>query len=216
MAGRWNEQSQRESQECTNKVYGSLWEYNDHVEILPFLAEDTVYKPLDALIEQDNALKIRAAKRTNMGRILVRFSHIGMVLFCGVAGGIFVLQGGMEAGDAADLFLAAGKGMCIFLLNVLLMYGINVYGDSWAVKLSFFAAENGYKKVSAMPVCNVKNRFSGGDIFNRIVAGTGHIIGLWFSTIDVISGLAATGILLYLFAGQSFWIMATVGALVFF
>ncbi len=122
----------------------------------------------------------------------------------------------VESGDAVSLFLAAGKGMCIFLLNVLLMYGINVYGDSWAVKLSFCAAENGYKRVSAMPVGNVKNRFSGGDIFNRIVAGTGHIVGLWFSTIDVISGLAATGILLYLFAGQSFWIMATVGVLVFF
>ncbi len=97
--GREVEQRQRESQECTNKVYGSLWEYNDHVEILPFLEEDAVYKPLDVLIEQDNALKIRAAKRTNMGRILVRFSHIGMVLFCGVAGGIFILQGGMEVED---------------------------------------------------------------------------------------------------------------------
>lgn len=109
----------------------------------------------------------------------------------------------VEQGTVNSLFIAAGKGLLVFSANIMLMYFINVYGDAWAVKLAFGAAENAYKDMSKLAVADMKRRFSAGDLFNRVAAGTGQIVGLWFASIDFISGLAAVTIITILFALQA-------------
>lgn len=110
--------------------------------------------------------------------------------------------------DAIDsLLIAAGKGLLIFALNIVLMYFINVYGDAWAMKLAFYAAEHTYKDISKISVCDMKRKYSNGDLFNRIASGTGQIVGLWFATMDLISALAATILITLLFALQAKTIM---------
>lgn len=109
----------------------------------------------------------------------------------------------VEQNSVESLFVAAGKGLLIFSINILLMYFINVYGDAWAMKLAFCAAENAYKDISRLSVSDMKRKFSEGDLFNRIASGTGQIVGLWFATIDMVSALTAVVIILILFAGQA-------------
>lgn len=110
----------------------------------------------------------------------------------------------VETSDISAIFSAAVKGLVIFFLNVMLMYIINVYGDAWAMKLAFGAAKRSYIKISKYPVASMKCQYGDADIFNRIVSGTGQIVGLWFSTIDICSSLVASLIIIYLFAEQSY------------
>lgn len=109
----------------------------------------------------------------------------------------------VEQGAINGLFIAAGKGLLVFLANIILMYFINVYGDAWAMKLAFCAAENTYKDISKLAVGDMKRKFSVGDLFNRVVSGTGQIVGLWFASIDFISALVAIVIITILFALQA-------------
>ncbi len=110
----------------------------------------------------------------------------------------------VEISDISAIFFATVKGIVIFFLNVMLMYIINVYGDAWAMKLAFCAAKRSYIKISKYPVASMKYQYGDADIFNRIVSGTGQIVGLWFSTIDICSSLVASLIIIYLFAEQSY------------
>lgn len=95
----------KESEDATNQVYGTLWEYNDNLEILPFLHERTAYAHLEAAIERENELKIRASKLTNMSRIFMRFSNIGTILLGGVLGGILIYFHKITAADLMALIL---------------------------------------------------------------------------------------------------------------
>ena len=110
----------------------------------------------------------------------------------------------VEISDISAIFFATVKGIVIFFLNVMLMYIINVYGDAWAMNLAFCAANRSYIKISKYPVASMKYQYGDADIFNRIVSGTGQIVGLWFSTIDICSSLVASLIIIYLFAEQSY------------
>lgn len=95
----------KESEAATNEVYGRLWEYNDNLEILPFLNEKTAYAHLEAAIERENTLKIRASKLTNMSRIFMRFSNIGTILLSGVVGGILIYLQRITSADLMALLI---------------------------------------------------------------------------------------------------------------
>lgn len=113
----------------------------------------------------------------------------------------------VEQNAVSGLFAAAGKGLLIFSLNIVLMYFINVYGDAWAMKLAFCAAEHTYKDLSRVSVCDMKRKYADGDLFNRIASGTGQIIGLWFGTMDLVSALVAMLVITLLFALQAGTVM---------
>lgn len=113
----------------------------------------------------------------------------------------------VEQNEINSLFMAAGKGLIIFTANIFLMYFINVYGDAWAMKLAFCAAEHTYMDISKISVCDMKRKYANGDLFNRVASGTGQIVGLWFATIDLVSALTATVIITLLFALQAKTVM---------
>ena len=92
-------QKVKDSERAANQVYSGLWEINDNIEVVPFLEEQEVYRYLDDCIEKANELQIKASKVTNMSKIMMRFSHIGSVLLCGICGGIMICIGKMVVSD---------------------------------------------------------------------------------------------------------------------
>ncbi|MCM1245780.1 MAG: ABC transporter ATP-binding protein/permease [Roseburia sp.] len=95
----------KESEAATNDVYGKLWEYNDNLEILPFLAPDHTYKHLEEAIDRENALKIQVSKLTNLSRILMRFSNVGTVLAGGILGGVLICLQKITSSDLMALII---------------------------------------------------------------------------------------------------------------
>ena len=113
-----------------------------------------------------------------------------------------------------EIILATVRGGIIFSINVVLMYFVNVYGDSWAMKLAFDAAKSSFIRTSKLAVSDIKKQYGNADVFNRIVSGTGQIVGLWFTTMDVLSSVIATMIILYIFSRQTVYVFAFVVLLV--
>lgn len=113
-----------------------------------------------------------------------------------------------------QIILATVRGGVIFSINVVLMYFVNVYGDSWAMKLAFNAAKSSFIRTSRFSVSDIKTQYGSADVFNRIVSGTGQIVGLWFTTIDALSSIIATVIILCVFARQTLYVFAFVVLLV--
>ena len=93
------------SEEATNEVYEKLWEINDNLEIMPFLDEKKAYKHLDAAIIRENRFRVETGKLVNFSRILMRFSHIGTVLFAGLFGGICVYLNKISSVDLMGIIL---------------------------------------------------------------------------------------------------------------
>lgn len=105
-----------------------------------------------------------------------------------------VLKYGFEAvaeNDMGALMRTAAGGACVFAFNFAVMYFINVYGDAWATKFSFHAAENGFKAMSGLPVASLQAVHNDDDLFNRIAAGTGNIVGFYFSMANLLGNGAA-------------------------
>ena len=113
-----------------------------------------------------------------------------------------------------EIIWATVRGGIIFSINVVLMYFVNVYGDSWAMKLAFDAAKSSFIRTSKLAVSDIKKQYGNADVFNRIVSGTGQIVGLWFTTMDVLSSVIATMIILYIFSRQTVYVFAFVVLLV--
>lgn len=87
-------------------------------------------------------------------------------------------------------------GSCAFAFNFAVMYFINVYGDAWATKFAFHAAENGFKEISRLPVASIQAAHNDDDLFNRIAAGTGNIMGFYFSMANLIGNGIAVVVLI--------------------
>lgn len=101
----------------------------------------------------------------------------------------------MTEGDAPRLLKVTIVGTLVMTVNVCIMYFINVYGDAWATKFAFHAAENTYREMSRLPVWTVKNCYPGDELFQRIASGTGNIMGLYFTLTDLLSNAVATVLL---------------------
>lgn len=99
------QETAKESEAATNDVYGKLWEYNDNLEVLPFLDERTAYAHLETAIERENALKVRAARLTNGSRIFMRFGNVGTILLGSVLGGILIYFHVITSADLMALII---------------------------------------------------------------------------------------------------------------
>lgn len=109
----------------------------------------------------------------------------------------------MTEGDTAGLLKVTIAGAVVMAVNVCIMYFINVYGDAWATKFAFHAAENTYREMSRLPVWTLKNCYPGDELFQRITSGTGNIMGLYFTLTDLLSNAAATVLLVGIIWGLS-------------
>ncbi len=95
----------KQSEMATNDVYGKLWEINDNMEILPFLNKENTYQHLDEAIKKESRLRVESSRLMNLSRILMRFSHVGAVLFTGLMGGVFVYWGELSSADLMGIIL---------------------------------------------------------------------------------------------------------------
>lgn len=110
-----------------------------------------------------------------------------------------VLKYGFQAvteNDMGALMWTAAGGICVFAFNFAVMYFINVYGDAWATEFSFHAAENGFREFSGLPVASLQALHNDDDLFNRIAAGTGNIVGFYFSMANLLGNGAAVLVLM--------------------
>ncbi len=87
-------------------------------------------------------------------------------------------------------------GVCVFAFNFAAMYFINVYGDAWVTTFAFHAAENCFKELSVYPVASIQAEYNDDDLFNRIAAGTGDIMGLYFSLVNLLGNGVAVAVLM--------------------
>ena len=98
--------------------------------------------------------------------------------------------------DMDALIKAAVCGICVFAFNFAVMYFINVYGDAWATKFSFHAVENSFKEFAELPVASLQAMHNDDDLFNRQAAGTGNIVGFYFSLAGLLGNGAAVVVLM--------------------
>ena len=95
---------------------------------------------------------------------------------------------------------AAVGGCCVFAFNFAVMYFINVYGDAWATKFSFHAVENSFKEFAELPAASLQARHNDDDLFNRLEAGTGNIVGFYFSLAGLLgNGVAVIALMIMLY-----------------
>ncbi|WP_310605171.1 ABC transporter ATP-binding protein [Anaerosporobacter sp.] len=109
----------------------------------------------------------------------------------------------MAAGDRSMLFGVTVIGVLVLAANFAIMYFINVYGNAWATKFSFHAAENTFKEMSGLPLWTVKKNYQNDDLFQRIAAGTGNIMGLYFTLADILSNTISVALLVVMLFGIS-------------
>lgn len=114
-----------------------------------------------------------------------------------------ILKCGFQAvvdNDMQALIRTAIGGSCVFAFNFAVMYFINVYGDAWVTTFAFLATENSFKELSRLPVASVQAAHNDDDLFNRIAAGTGNIMGFYFSLADLQgNGMAMTVLMIMLY-----------------
>lgn len=119
-----------------------------------------------------------------------------------------ILKSGFQAvadKDMEALLRTAVGGTGVFAFNFIVMYFINVYGDAWVTKFAFHAAENGFKELSKLPVASIQAVYKDDDMFNRIAAGTGNIMGFYFSMSNLLgNGVAVIALtaILYRFSNM--------------
>lgn len=109
-----------------------------------------------------------------------------------------ILKNGFQAvadGDMQALLGTAAGGAGVFGFNFVVMYFLNVYGDAWVTKFAFHAAGNCLRELSGMPLASVQAVYRDDDLFNRIAAGTGNIMGFYFSMANLAGSGAAVLVL---------------------
>lgn len=111
----------------------------------------------------------------------------------------FVLKCGfraVEENDMQALLRTVAGGACVFAFNFAVMYLLNVYADAWTTRFALRAAENGFRELSRLPVASVQAAYNEDDLFNRIAAGTGNIIGFYFSAASFLgNGIAVIALM---------------------
>lgn len=117
-----------------------------------------------------------------------------------------ILKSGFRAvaeNDMGALLRTAAGGICAFAVNFAVMYFVNVYGDAWVTKFAFHAAGNSFRELGGLPVASIQAVHNDDDLFNRIAAGTGNIMGFYFSMVHLLgNGVAviALTVMLCLFS----------------
>lgn len=122
-----------------------------------------------------------------------------------------ILKCGFQAivgNDMQTLLKTAIGGVCAFGFNFGVMYFINVYGDAWVTKFAFHAVENSFKELSGFAVASVHDLHNDDDLFNRIAAGTGNIMGFYFCLADMIgNGVAVIALMAILYCFSNMFVV---------
>lgn len=106
----------------------------------------------------------------------------------------------IAANNIHTLWVTFLSGVCVMVFNFIVMYFINVYGDAWVTKFAFHAAENSFKEISRLPVSTIQSNCSDDDLFNRIAAGTGNIMGFYFTIADLLgNGMSVLVLMILLY-----------------
>ena len=109
-----------------------------------------------------------------------------------------ILKSGFRAvaeNDMGALLRTAAGGICAFAVNFAVMYFVNVYGDAWVTKFAFHAAGNSFRELGGLPVASIQAVHNDDDLFNRIAAGTGNIMGFYFSMVHLLGNGVAVIVL---------------------
>lgn len=136
--------------------------------------------------------------RGNRGRLYFLLATLVLFNFETALMMPFVMKCGFGAvleGDMQALFGTAVGAAGVFAFNFAVMYFLNVYGDAWVTKFAFHAAKNCFRELSSLPVASVQAAHNDDDLFNRIAAGTGNIMGFYFSLVDLLGNGAAVAVL---------------------
>lgn len=106
----------------------------------------------------------------------------------------------IAANNMHALWVTFLGGVCVMVFNFIVMYFINVYGDAWVTKFAFHAAENSFKEISRLPVSTIQSNCNDDDLFNRIAAGTGNIMGFYFTIADLLgNGMSVLVLMILLY-----------------
>ncbi|WP_310605170.1 ABC transporter ATP-binding protein [Anaerosporobacter sp.] len=94
----------QESTETFNQVYAEMLEYLRCSEMLPFL-EETVYDEFEEKIQRNQKSLIELTKHTNMARICMRFSNVGIVLIAIIYFGMLTIVGKFSIADLSAIIM---------------------------------------------------------------------------------------------------------------
>lgn len=97
----------------------------------------------------------------------------------------------MESGNGNQILISVAQSSIAFFILLFTVFLVNVYGDAWATRLSFYGIQKGYSSFFNLPVCQLIANYSKGEIYNRINAGCRASLQLWFKSIDLISNFTA-------------------------
>ncbi len=116
----------------------------------------------------------------------------------------------MESGNGNQVLSSVAQSSVVFCILLLTVFIVNIWGDAWATRLSFYGLQKSYLSFFNLPVCQLISNYSKGEIFNRIKAGCWTSLQLWIKTIDLISNFIAILGLLFMASLISPYILGVV------
>lgn len=118
-------------------------------------------------------------------------------------------------GDGNTILMSVGKSSGLFLVLLVLVFFINIYGDAWATRLSFYVTKDMYSQFYKLPVSELILKYKKEEVFNRIQSGCSCIIALWIQLVSFLSNIVSIIILLMMayFISPYFFIIAFILAL---
>lgn len=152
---------------------------------------------------------LRLSKRLMAGQRIPLFLLLGVLLIFQIEAPLVLplllkeIFFSITALDAERLNIVLLTGFLLFCMNVVLMYIVNVYGDPLVTKFSFVAAENSFLEMGKLPTGTIENYYSRDDLFQRVAAGTGNIMGMYFGIVDILGNCGAIVAVLYVIADVS-------------
>jgi ABC-type bacteriocin/lantibiotic exporter with double-glycine peptidase domain len=107
------------------------------------------------------------------------------------------IQAQNASGSLASIFIAL-IFIAILMLFIALM---NIYGDSIATELSFSMVRNCFEDIYAKPVTDIINKFTAGEIYQRVLSGSHGSLAIWFGMVDLTSSIISL-LLVFLIVGD--------------
>lgn len=104
----------------------------------------------------------------------------------------------MESGNGNQVLISVAQSSIAFFILLFVVFLVNIYGDAWATRLSFYGIQKSYSSFFKLSVCHIISNHSKGEIYNRIKTGCSASLQLWFKSIDLVSNFVAVLGLLFM------------------
>jgi len=163
----------------------------------------------DVLIQLNNSFKLLKNHRLK----LTMFISLGLLIK--ILSALIIPKVTQLLFDSIELKNISGSmyniiiAMILIAILMLFIAIMNIYGDSMAAELGFSMVRNSFENIYTKPVTDIKNKYTNGEIYQRIQSGSHSSIAIWFGMVDLFSSIISLFLVLLIMSDVNIFILLT-------